>query len=98
MTIRRSWPTEVKMPRLVDEHLSIASIRQALDVAGRDGPPMTLDEAMEWLEMNVHAPPNQHPPSPSKPPGTRGKRMRRRYATPAGRPGRLQRSEASAAA
>ena len=86
------------MPRLVDEHLSIAAIRQALEVAQHDGPSLTLEEGLEWLELNVHGPPNQHPPSPSKPPGTRGKRMRRRYATPAGRPGRLQRSEASAAA
>lgn len=93
---RRAWPTEVKMPLLVDERLSIAQIRQAIDVARHDGPPMTLDEGLDWLEMNVHQKPR--PPSPSTPQGARGARMHRRYKTPAGRPGRLRPIEDRAAA
>lgn len=97
MTVRRRpWPAELKMPMLVDGQLTLDDLRLALRVARKDGGQLTLDEGLEWLELNVRQPP--HPPSPSKPPGTRGRRTRQRYATPAGRPGRLIRSEARQAA
>lgn len=86
------------MPLLVDGQLSIDDLRAAIEVLHADGPetPMTLSEVVEWLELHVRQSPR--PPSPSKPPGTRGKRARRRYATPAGRPGRIKPVEARAAA
>ena len=85
------------MPRLVDGQLSLDDLRQAITVLKADGPevPMTLSEVVDWLELHVSRRP--HPPAKSTPPGTRGPRVRRRYSTPAGRPGRV-RSEAHAAA
>lgn len=85
------------MPRLVDGQLTADLLLEAMAVLKADGPdtPMTLDEVVDWLELHVERP---RPPSPSKPPGTRGVRVRRRYRTPAGRPGRLHRIERAAAA
>lgn len=97
MNPRRRWPTEPKLPALVDGQLSLDDLRKAIAVLHHDGEetPMTLSEVVDWLELHVRRSP--HPPSPSTPPGTRGARTRRRYRTPAGRPGRM-RSEARAAA
>ncbi|HYI66363.1 MAG TPA: hypothetical protein VEW95_05530 [Candidatus Limnocylindrales bacterium] len=92
----RPWPNRPKMPLLVDGHLTIAKLREAAAAAIHDGEQMTFEEGLEWLALNVH--PDPHPPSPSTPPGTRGARVRRRYRTPAGRPGRLRTTEARAAA
>ena len=99
MTRRRQpWPTERKMPALIDGQLSLDQLRQAIAVLHGDAEetPMTLSEVVDWLELHVRRSP--HPPAPSTPPGTRGARTRRRYRTPAGRPGRLHRQEASQAA
>lgn len=85
------------MPRLVDGQLTADQLIEALIVLKADGPsePMMLSEVYDWLRLHVQRP---HPPSPSTPPGTRDARARRRYATPAGRPGRLTRPESRIAA
>ena len=94
---RRPWPTTPKMPRLVDGQITPDQLLEAFTVLKADGPDesMTLAEVIDWLSLHVQRP---HPPTSSNPPGARGARIRKRYGTPAGRPGRLRRVEASAAA
>lgn len=92
----RGASAEPKMPTLVDGKITASQLVQAFTVLQSDGPDeaMTFDDVVNWLDLHVRRP---HPPSSSTPPGTRGVRRPQRYATPAGRPGRLHKLESSAA-
>jgi hypothetical protein len=77
------------MPALVDGRLTPRLVIEALEVLASDGPDdadMTLDEIVEWLELHLQRDAETAPPT---------QRRRRRFRTPAGRPGR-HRLEAAA--